>query len=397
MILMQGRLAIVIMSVFLCLQGFSQEITARKILSDSLKSCDEIQYASMQLIPLYYQAGIFDTANLVVDYWMNHCGIDETIYRTKVLFAIDAGTFTDTLVSDATIGYLDDYQLLSMDTSGTSLDRYYYYTPEFPLLKWYQAFTDSIAKRASGYIDLSDEERFFIDFYLHPDDSLYTRLASEPLKTSRLGKIYNQPIYGGSGDLQLHYALTGGIWIPDDKLVKIGNHPSIGAYAGLRKKRMILNIGLAFRVGSSPNTITTLFLDSLYETKEFTGINVMLEAGRQVVQWHRHEVDLVGGVDFEMMDILNITESDGNGGESTNSRNLYSPSVHVGLGYKYYTKNRHYFGISSKYSVLNFNNKGGTNLRGNALSINLEYGFGTNDWLNRKNTYLNQRIPSVTP
>ncbi|NVO19410.1 MAG: hypothetical protein HXX13_06905 [Bacteroidetes bacterium] len=389
---MKKRLFLIVSLTIICLHSFSQETNVKMILSDSNSSCSEIQYACMQLIPLYYQDGIIDTASILLDFWEKHCGLDETIYRTKALWAIDAGTFTDTLVTNSMIGYLDLYQWLSQDTSGRCLKEYNYYTPEFELLKWYKTFTDSIASRALSYSDLSAEERFFATFYLHPADSLYEGLLKEPLSFTKLGKTYQQNVGGELSEWLQNWGETLGAWIPYDKLNTIGPHPSVGVFIAVRNKKMIYSGAASLRFFRSWNDFQVMYKDSLYTTHNFMGLNFMLETGRQLIDWRRHELDLLGGIDLELMDVLNL-KNDPATADDNESKYLASPAIHFGLGYRYYTKSDHFFGISSRYHLMNFNNKQGSNLRGNALTINLEYGFGENRWLHEKNTYLNQRLP----
>ena len=369
-----------------------QEVTAKLVLQDSVKDCAELQYACMQLIPLYYQDGLLDTAGFLLDHWEKRCGRDETIYRTRVLFAIDNGTFGDTLIGDETIGFLDTYQRFSSDTTGESMQEYYYYTPEFELLRWYKSFTDSIAVRALSYPDLAPVERFYISFYLHPQDSAYRQLESKELENSRVRGIYEQPVRGKMPGTLFHYAGSAGMWLPFDRLSTLGNHPSLGGYAGFRKNKMFYNLSLNFRVGGAKNDYEVLYKDSLYTTENFTGINIGIEAGRNLINWRRHEFGFLGGIDFESINVLYL-ENDPDSDEDDESKFITSPSIHVGAGYRYYLANERYIGLSSRYHLLNFKNKGGTNLRGNAVSVTLEYGFGKNRWLNNRNTYLRERLP----
>ncbi|MBK7213076.1 MAG: hypothetical protein IPH88_07230 [Bacteroidales bacterium] len=381
-----------ILLIFFSLAGRSQETSARMILSDSLGYCEDIQYAAMQLIPLYYQDGNMDTANRLLSYWERHCGRDETIYRTKVLWAIDNGKFTDSLISSETIGFLDTYQRLYGDTIGESISDYYYYTPDFGLLKWYQSFTDSIALRASGYSDLSAEEKFFVQFYLHPTDSNYSELESAKLKNSKLTELYKYPVSGITSTWITQYSIQGGAWIPDDKLAILGNHPSLGLVAGITNNKMSVNLDFALRVGKSANEYKTVYMDSMYNTTNFTGVHIGLEVGRKVLNWHRHELTLFGGPAFEMIEVLSLDDStDEASGTETSS--VRSPSLQLGASYRLFLNKARFIGIGGRYHLLNFKNTGGTNLRGNAFSFTVEYGFGNNHWLNNRNNYLNERLP----
>jgi len=387
------RKLLLLFSVLLSFKAIHpQDVTAHLMLSDSVKDCTEIQYAAMQLIPLYYQDGITDTAGRILDYWERKCGRDETIYRTRVLWAIDSGTFTKALINNETIGFLDTYQRFANDTSGFSLEEYYYYAEEFELLRWYKSFTDILVDRALQYTDLSAEERFFLLFYDQPADSLYLMIQEPVLDTTRLAEIYTQPVGGTLPASLFHYGFAGGLWKPYDKLSTLGMHPSLGIYGGLRNKRMIYNLGAHFRVFPASNSYEVVFEDSLYSTEEFLGINISLEAGR-LFSWRSHELYIAGGPDLEMINALTI-ENDPDNTEDDESRILTAPSIHFGAGYRFYFGDNRYLGLSSRYNWHNFRNKGGTNLRGNAMSITLEYGFGANKWRSGRKTYLRERIPA---
>lgn len=389
---MRQIVASLILLISFSFAGRSQETTARMILSDSLHYCEDIQYAVMQLIPLYYQDGNLDTANRLLNYWERHCGRDETIYRTRVLWAIDNGKFTDSLISDETIEYLDTYQWLYSDTAGESISAYLYYTPDFGLLKWYESFTDSIAVRASGYTDLSSEENFFVQFYLHPSDSSYSALEGLKLKDSKLSEIYNSPVSGITSKWLTQYSIQVGAWIPDDKLAILGNHPALGLVAGVTNNKMSVNLDFSLRVGKSPNEYKTVYMDSMYNTTTFTGIHIGMEVGRKILNWHRHELTLFGGPAFDMIEVLSLDNStDEASGTETSS--VRSPSLQLGANYRLFLNKAHFIGIGGRYHLLNFKNTGGTNLRGNAFSFTVEYGFGNNHWLNNRNNYLNERLP----
>lgn len=381
----------VLVFVFTLQASRAQEVSAKWILSDSLRDCGELQYTCMQLIPLYYQEGIIDTANLLLQYWEKRCGEDETTYRTKVLWAIDQGIFSDSLVTNQTIGYLDHYLWLSDDTSGYAISLYNYYVDEPELIYWYKSFTDTIVSRAATYPDLSPAEHFFVQYYRVPSDSLLLLLETPELKDSKLARIYSQPIYGEWSATQFHCAFTGGAWIPYDKLTLLGTHPSLGGIAGVRHNKMVYNLGLSFRVGESANTYDVMYEDSMYESSTFTGIHIGLEAGRILLNSKRHEIDLLGGAALEMINTLSL-ENDPDTDEDDENHYIHSPSIHLGAAYKYYLKNDRYLGLCGRYHFLNFKNKQGSNLRGNALTLTLEYGLGSSSWLHKRNNYLNQRI-----
>ena len=386
---------IVLSIILVCTFSFSsrsQETNARMLLADSLSDCSEIQYAAMQLIPLYYQDGIVDTANRILNYWSNKCGTDETILRTKILWAIDAGKFSDDLFGNEVIQYLDDYQWLHNDTTGASLTAYYYYTPEFSLLKWYQTFTDSIALRALSYTDLSAEEVFFAKYYLHPNDSLFLLLTGKEYEGTKLRKIFNTPVLGEEPEWAETYTMGAGLWVPNDKLSLVGKHPLVSASLGLIRKRTTVSIGADLAMGYSKNKFDVLYQDLIYHQDNFMELGLHLDISRQILQYKRQQLYLSGGGGVEILNVLTVSSDNSSSGND--SKALSSPGLNFGATYICYLNARNYIGIKARYNFENFNNSGGTNLRGNSYTLTLEYGIGLNSWLNAKTTYLNNRISS---
>ncbi len=391
MALLIRRLVFFSVFTFLSIQADAQLTDARKLLSDSINDCSEIQYASMQLIPLYYQDENIDTANYLLDYWAKKCGTDETIFRTRILWAIDSGTFSDTLFGDEVIQYLDVYQWLYNDTTGNALQSYYYYTPEYELLKWYQSFTDSITSRALNYSDLSAEEAFFVRYYHHPVDSMFLLLTTREYSGTKLKKIFDTPILGELPVWIEHQAGIVGIWIPGDKLSIVGIHPCFGYELGFQKNKMIFNLGAELSIGKSKNKYQVAFNDQIHNSDNFMELSIHADLGRQIIQYRRFEFDVFGSASYEALEVLNL--NDGTiSNENAQSKFIHSPGLGFGAAYIYYLNKGRYIGIKGRYNLLNFNNSGGTNLRGNALMITTEYGIGMNQWLNKQQTFLNNRI-----
>ncbi|HPT03173.1 MAG TPA: hypothetical protein PLJ84_11295 [Bacteroidales bacterium] len=377
---------------FISLSVNGQNALIRKIFPDSAYNCRDLQYQSMQLIPLYYGNRDFDTANAILDYWAGQCSTDETIFRTRILFAIDNGTFSDSLFkNDGFTYYLDVYKELANDTSGSSLYYYpYYYVDEIELLKWYKTFTDSIAFRCLTYTDLSPEERFFATYYAYPSDSIYTLLFAKVYDSTALKKIASEPVYGKMENTQGHYSFSTGMWIPDQRLDTLGRHPYLGAQIGLKHNRYLADLVLDLRFGSSPNTYQVVIDGETWDTEKFFEMSWRLDFGYELFNIRRTEMLFLGGLGYDCINAVNETNDPDNEDDDV-SKYLHSFNMNLGGSYRYYLNNNHYLAVTGKYHVLNFRNKGGTDLKGNALTLSLEYGFGMNRWLNDRNTILRKK------
>ncbi|HPT14855.1 MAG TPA: hypothetical protein PK796_08720 [Bacteroidales bacterium] len=386
------RISIAILLIFFSLPGKSQNAIAYKIFPDSVTDCRELQYQSMQLIPLFYTNRDFDTANAILNYWAANCQLDETIFRSRILFAIDAGTFSDSLFKNTDFTYyLDVYKELSEDTAGISLLKYpYYYVEEFPLLKWYKTFTDSIAERCSNYPDLSPEEYFFVNYYLHPADSSYEMIRSKPFNNTTLKSIVTSPKYGELAITQAHYALGTGMWMPNQHLATLGMHPYLGGQLGLRNGKYLADLALDLRMGASPNKYQVMIDGNPTDTEQFFGISFRLDFGYEVLELRGTELYFTGGIGYDGITAYYETNNPDDESDDV-KKHLNSFNLNLGGSYRIYLKNDHYLAFSGRYHRLNFRNKGGTDLKGNAVSIGLEYGLGTNQWLNNRNTILREK------
>lgn len=370
-------------------RGNAQSAIIGKIFRDTVMDCREIQYACMQMIPLYYTDRQFDTAYALVDFWKRKCGMDETIFRTQVLFDIDKGSFSDSiLLKYDFIRFLDIYSILAHDT-GTNFIYYYpdYYVEEPELLLWYKMFTDTLARRCIRYPDLSPSEKFFTSYYTHPTDSLYLMIKGQEYTGSILEKRVNRPVHGDIPDVQFHYSLQAGIWIPDKNLKILGNHPSIGGQAGFRYGKYSGDLSLDFRFLRSPDDYQVKLDDSVTMTHRFSNLSFRLDAGYQIQQWRNTELIFTSGIGveqlsaiYEMNDILND--------EDDVTRDIYSLNINLGGSWRIYLRNNHYLAVTGRYHFLKFSNPGGTKLNGNALTLSMEYGLGMNQWLNERNTIL---------
>ena len=117
-----------------------------------------------------------------------------------------------------------------------------------------------------------------------------------------------------------------------------------------------------------------------------------MDFSRQILQYKRQQLYLSGGGGVEILNVLTVSSDNSSSGND--SKALSSPGLNFGATYICYLNARNYIGIKARYNFENFNNSGGTNLRGNSYTLTLEYGIGLNSWLNAKTTYLNNRISS---
>ena len=94
--------------------------------------------------------------------------------------------------------------------------------------------------------------------------------------------------------------------------------------------------------------------------------------GYELFSIKKNNFDLIGGIAFDGFDALSSDNSNSN---NNISKSINSLNLNIGLGYKHFLNSWNYLGFDFKYNFVNYDNKNGTDLAGNTITINLIYGF----------------------
>ncbi len=215
-------------------------------------------------------------------------------------------------------------------------------------------------------------------------------LHGKSFNNTTLKNILTEPKYGELAKTQAHYAIGIGMWMPNQHLDTLGMHPYLGGQLGLRHDHLLADLALDLRVGASPNKYQVMIDGNLTDTKEFFGVSLRLDFGYEVMHLWGSDLFFTGGIGY---DGITAYYEANNPDDDTDdvSKHLNSFNLNLGGSYRIYLKNDHYLALTGRYHRLNFRNKGGTDLKGNAVSFGLEYGLGTNHWVNSRNTILRER------
>ena len=129
--------------------------------------------------------------------------------------------------------------------------------------------------------------------------------------------------------------------------------------------------------GDSPKTREVNYKDSLYVSDKFSHISLALDLGLILFGKKQHKMELLGGVGYNSITVLEVTIPTNIDDPKSISRDGLSLSA--GLGYRFEFPAATYIGLSAKYNFTHFNNKRGTDLTGNFLTIQLSLGFVSKD------------------
>lgn len=386
------RLLFVAMLLALGASAQVSDKLVEQLMTDRVLYCDDIRYNSVRLIPRLFAEHNYDTLDAVMNYWEKYCGLNSSLVSFKIIYSIHNRTFkeelhdasndstgTSSALSDSAyyrkniISYLTHFSP-SGELSGTLRYGNNYMATAY---RNYYTFIVNTARTLKARTDLSPTEQFLVDYFAEPDSVKLQNLSGDEFKQSRIGHAW----LGMERDGGFNYAVVGGYWVPSGPLQHIGSHPLMGFMLGAKRSRLMIDVSFQFRFLLSPNYYLTQRADTLVRTRHHAGYYFGGDFGYSLLHNKKHQFDVLCGVAVDAVKTLAGT-FDANGDVITEGVNLSSLNINPGLGYRKYLRHRKnrsaarhsYIGVQARYNFVNYNNKAGTDLTGNAFSICLIYG-----------------------
>ncbi|MFO7979101.1 MAG: hypothetical protein R6U64_10620 [Bacteroidales bacterium] len=164
-----SRIALSSLLVFMLLlfpgQSRAQEIQVEQLIVERSISCREIAFTTTMLLEEFYEKQQHDTIHALMRYWESHCGMQEPMMRFLTLHMIATNTFYEEWYPENILMLLDDYQ--AAQDMGEYQNYYYDYSgwEFYPVNPGFNAFTRQLAEDLKRYEDLSETERFFLEYY----------------------------------------------------------------------------------------------------------------------------------------------------------------------------------------------------------------------------------------
>ena len=376
--------------------AFAQDDYVSGMMTKRKLTCDDIGYNAAALIPKMYFENKPDTLDAIVNFWEKNCGMTEPATSLSILYAIRqntfnrqlkglrTGSFTDTAISDT--GYFNKnilpnlyaykYAYNSRPASDSGLD---------DAAIAYRNYYDMLYSMATSMLsatDLSVTEKFLVRYYHNPDSTHIEEWAANAYDTTIIRPIYARHMLTTRSLNGTDYALTAGAWMPQGNISLLGSGPYIGGLLGGKRNRWTFDFDfyINFPVQHTPTYMVSNH-DSLTASNTYLGFYAGLDAGYALLQKNKHELDILGCLAYQGIQVLN-----GNGNTAVLTISSFNPNF--GLGYKFYFKQRvkydseddtytthhSYIGLVAKYNFLFFNNNPGTSLSGNAFTVGLIYG-----------------------
>lgn len=384
------KLIIFLLVLTVSAASFAQvrDAQVERIMTERVMSCDDIYYNSILLIPRLYRENKTDTAEAVLSYWNRNCGMNEASVAFSILYAIKNGNFREEILNvyhDPGAGSRTAAQeyykknIISYLTENYNFYEKQNYPAKYPhyYFEAYVEYSNFIRWMAGSLIDkpgLTQVEKFLVDYYSAPDPNKLYKLYDSVYNGTVIQQAFKDDRkYGG-----LTMGLTVGTWIPQGKLDVLGSHLYWGFNIGGCTNRLMYEVALHLRAGSSANYYTVKKDDSIYNTNYYLSYYLGADFGYALTRSRVMELAVLGGIGFDGIDVVENTSST----STSNGASIYSLNLNAGLGYKIFLSHRKningekhsYLNLQAKYNFVGYNNRGGTDLTGNAITVGLTYG-----------------------
>jgi len=396
------------------LPAFSQthDSIIKKMMTMRKLAPSDILYNSAELIPKLYNEGKKDTINDIIDYYERNYGNEFMLDIYVVLISIKNRTFRETLPDKSTI---------ITDKVKASSDSEYYKNEIIGILDWYRQnntiktdsvhysedtrnvygvyfdFVKSLSADLLKIPDLQPQEKILCTYFAYPSDSVLKEMYKPAYNDTRLQKALKKDNEKYNKISGLHLTLNTGLWMPQQNLKILGNHPYMGWSVGGRWNKFSADLTLNFSFLRAPHHYKVLVDTMAYTTNYFSGGYYGFDLGYELFRLKRHELDILAGLAYSEIDPFNSLTTSNN---DLSNFSLSSYNFNIGLGYKFYyrlqkvvkkekdtEKTNSYFSLELKYNFNQYDNPGGTNLSGNCWTVAFVWG-GFHQKLKGNNLFL---------
>ncbi len=356
----------------------AQQISVETILEEEGFTCRDIAYSLTQLIPVHHLDNQPDTLLSMLLFWQENCGAPEPMVRFRIIHQVESNTFSDQWYPDDILVLLNDYR--EMVTTNDNQPYYfdYFLNEHIPIHPSFNAFTSNLALYLQRFTDLSPIELFFLEFYAHEFEPAMQRLREGDLVGTRLDSVFQieqqQLIAAKHKEKTTSQSYIGGylgLWQPNGNLSALGNHAQLGLFSGYSKNRRVLNFSLAIGFINTPSEYYVVVDNALYSSNYFLSVFGGVDAGLELIKTRSTTLITAIGVGLEGFDAFTPDEQENYG----LSKLLGTPNLNLGVEFRIKTGDTAFFGLQSKYHVVGYRNKGGTDLSGNVVTFGIVVGF----------------------
>ena len=342
-------------------QSIEERLSAKK------PSCIEVLSNASSLLPELYAQRAFDSLQKAIEFIHTSClEIDEVFYL-RTLFSIERPSILlSKNIDNDFIEKLNSYAARARFLKNRTPQ--YYDVAQYKLISFIKQWASDLLTNKK----LSADDRFLCNVFagniVNPENELRVKKVEYPGLYSVM-KQHSESERNGTGFTSTFIA---GTWMPAKDLKLLGNHPAIGISFGGRAARDELDFTLQFRFINSKNSYNVLRQGTLYSQDGYFGGYIGLDYARYLIHKTSYELGIIGGIGYDGFD---ITKSSDDNNDYLKPLSINSLNLNTGLRFNYFFTSHGFIGLQSRYNFINYANKGGTSLSGNAISVDVLIGI----------------------
>ncbi len=198
--------------ILFCNPSIAQPPDLSGIMTERMPDCSDITFNSMKLIPEYYNRQEVDSAIMVLDYWIYHCGMSQDSYAAQVLLDMyrDSVPIDDRFLAGyfgwswSTQYYGQQYSFMTYRQPARMLDR----------IQVYSDFLKSLAASQAARQDLPAFEHLLALYFSGQPDSLLSAYRREEFPDRPSQGDYLTRLASTRSMVEFHYGMFAGAWPP---------------------------------------------------------------------------------------------------------------------------------------------------------------------------------------
>lgn len=367
------RHSFIFLLVLICYTNFLFAQNIEEQMSKSRADCQTMLGNAMNVLPKLYREKSFDSLEYAVDMWERSCGSMSEVRITRILLNMETGKFTVSQdVDGAAIEMLDDYA-----KHFPSPDYMLNYPPKRESQVSFYKFSSVWAKLLLENKKPDENAKFICRVLTGEIKDPGKEIRKNPLIYPEYAVMLEKNFEAKRKLARMNLALSTGVWLPTGNLSTLGVHPSFGFHFGVRNAHHELDLTIQIRYLNSANTYAVKREGRLDSTDYYFGGYIGADYTYYLVSKKRYDIGLLGGMGWDGFDFApepyDYYYYDYP--YYTSHVTIGSFNANAGLRFNYYFTHSFYVGLQGRYNVIQYSTNGGTNLSGDAVSIDLIFGI----------------------
>jgi hypothetical protein len=355
-----------------CSVNFLFAQTIEEQMTKSHASCKSMFMNAMDVLPTLYKERSFDSLSEAVDIWERSCGDMPQVKITRILLNMEQSKFDFSRDIDVSaMNMLNDYAT-SFPSEHKMQDAAFYNETEVIFFRFSAAWSKLLLENKK--LDKNEQLicRILNGEIKNPEKEIKQNAGTYPEFAALLEENFESKRRQTQADI----AIGAGVWLPTNNLSTLGVHPSFTFQIGVKDMRNQLDLTIQLRYLYSQNPYAVKKDEQLDSTDYYLGYYVGLDYVYYLVAKKRFDFGVQAGMGYDAFDFApepyDYYYYDP---YYTSHVTIGSFNANAGLRFNYYFSHSFYVGLLGRYNGINYSTHGGSNLSGDAVSIDLIFGF----------------------